>query len=446
MVGEGERERWQWWVIVIVVALVIAFIDVVAALVFLGGAIWLVIFLFSIPRRQREKRAEQMRLEKEVAWAQRVRNAESKYGTPLYELKNASEAPDDRSEWDSEFHNIFEMAKERLQKEKALKAELERKQAGQEVEARKTKAEVTRKRQEAKKLVTVLLDGPGLSDARQLIRGFSHQYLGGPEHQDKGLQSQLQAADVGQIEAMVRGLPDKQLTMLQQALARSGFTVQREILEFVVALALDRMRRQRFHERINRFKGDDPVEFMLEVWNRYRKLTLWQEQELKLIIERWPGQSTSWDQVVSKARAERELHVFSTRLRSKALIEDGGFSVVRFSGDGLAFEKWLYDAFASRSYDTEMTSITGDQGADLIVESLRGKAVIQAKAYTGSVGNTAVQEVVSARNHHGADFAVVATTGTFTPGAKALATSNRVILLEASDIDEWWHNNVDIGF
>jgi restriction system protein len=71
--------------------------------------------------------------------------------------------------------------------------------------------------------------------------------------------------------------------------------------------------------------------------------------------------------------------------------------------------------------DVCRTPKTGDQGADLLVKKDGRKIAIQAKRYTGSVGNEAVQEIVGALEFYGADEGWVITSGTFSPSARALA-------------------------
>jgi len=72
--------------------------------------------------------------------------------------------------------------------------------------------------------------------------------------------------------------------------------------------------------------------------------------------------------------------------------------------------------------NVRLTPASGDQGADVIAESLDGKrTVIQAKKWQGSVGNSAIQEVLGAMLYYDANDAFVITTSFFTDSAKALA-------------------------
>ena len=95
---------------------------------------------------------------------------------------------------------------------------------------------------------------------------------------------------------------------------------------------------------------------------------------------------------------------------------------------GEEFEEFLACCFRNLGYAVEMTPKTGDFGADLILSKARNKTVIQAKRYQGKVGNSAVQEVVSAVKYYGAQDAIVITNSMFTSNAHKLAQANGVQL------------------
>lgn len=82
----------------------------------------------------------------------------------------------------------------------------------------------------------------------------------------------------------------------------------------------------------------------------------------------------------------------------------------------------------------EMTPGSGDQGADLIVCIKNLKLVIQAKNYTGNVGNSAVQEVYAAKGYYDADIAVVVTNSEFTQSARSLAAELEVLLVYETQV------------
>lgn len=90
---------------------------------------------------------------------------------------------------------------------------------------------------------------------------------------------------------------------------------------------------------------------------------------------------------------------------------------------GVDFElylKTLIEEQLEGSY-VETTPASGDHGADLLVR-FRGIVVaVQAKYYTGSVGNAAVQEIHSGMGFYDADYGMVVTQSKYTEHAKSLA-------------------------
>jgi restriction endonuclease Mrr len=66
---------------------------------------------------------------------------------------------------------------------------------------------------------------------------------------------------------------------------------------------------------------------------------------------------------------------------------------------GIEFEQFLAGLFRQLGYGVEMTASTGDYGADLILSKAGEKIAVQAKCYSGSVGVSAVQEVLAGQRH-----------------------------------------------
>ena len=95
---------------------------------------------------------------------------------------------------------------------------------------------------------------------------------------------------------------------------------------------------------------------------------------------------------------------------------------------GHQFEYFLSDLFNKMGYKVMKTKLSGDQGADLVIEKFGEKIVVQAKNYNQPVSNNAVQEAVAAKNHYNCQKAMVVTTNNYTKGAISLAKSNNVEL------------------
>jgi len=102
--------------------------------------------------------------------------------------------------------------------------------------------------------------------------------------------------------------------------------------------------------------------------------------------------------------------------------------------DGHQFEEFLHHLFATIGFDVQLGKRTADQGADLFAQKFGRKIVIQAKNYTDSVGNSAVQQVLAAKVFYGCDDAMVITSSYFTPSAKALAEAAGVKLVDRTGL------------
>lgn len=105
------------------------------------------------------------------------------------------------------------------------------------------------------------------------------------------------------------------------------------------------------------------------------------------------------------------------------------------AADGVAFEQHLRALVLESFQDAVIhtTPVSGDQGADLLVRLGSVLVAIQAKRYTGVVGNAAVQEIFSAKQFYDADFAMVVTTSRYTQPAQVLAAKLDVALATEDD-------------
>lgn len=84
----------------------------------------------------------------------------------------------------------------------------------------------------------------------------------------------------------------------------------------------------------------------------------------------------------------------------------------------------------------ETTPRTGDDGADLLVYGNGYSIAIQAKYYSSPVGNSAVQEIYSAKAIYQTNFAVVVTNISYTKAAQEAAETLKVILATEGNIIE----------
>lgn len=105
----------------------------------------------------------------------------------------------------------------------------------------------------------------------------------------------------------------------------------------------------------------------------------------------------------------------------------------KFTGD--QFEEFLKWHFRKLGYEAEQTKHSYDKGADLVMYKGGKKIVVQAKRYSGSVGTTAVQEILGAKSYYHADECyVVSNSQKFTKAAIDYAKQTNVILWGRNEI------------
>ncbi|KMZ13505.1 hypothetical protein BHUM_01382c [Candidatus Burkholderia humilis] len=149
-----------------------------------------------------------------------------------------------------------------------------------------------------------------------------------------------------------------------------------------------------------------------------------------------------WSTVQTWLRACEHIHfdILVQRLATKLENFDPTRFVTMYHVDAMSgydFESFLGELFRTAGYDVEGTKLSGDQGADLFVSRFGKKIVIQAKNYSGSVGNGAVQEAVSAKSFYGCDETMVVTNSYFTRSAIELAGAAGVRLVGRRDLQTY---------
>ncbi len=104
---------------------------------------------------------------------------------------------------------------------------------------------------------------------------------------------------------------------------------------------------------------------------------------------------------------------------------------------GAQFEHFLCDVFRLHGYAVEPTGQSGDQGVDLIVQRPGGPRVaVQAKCYSGSVGNDAVQQAFAGMAFHGCQRCVLVTNSYTTRAANDLATRVGCSVIDGSTLPD----------
>jgi restriction system protein len=110
-----------------------------------------------------------------------------------------------------------------------------------------------------------------------------------------------------------------------------------------------------------------------------------------------------------------------------------GFSIEM---DPIAYEHLVSDRLHDLGWETRLTKGSGDQGVDVIAEMREKRVVIQCKRYRSSIGNAAVQEAYAGKSFEDADYAAVVSNAKYTPAARNLADSTRVILLHHDELTQ----------
>lgn len=121
--------------------------------------------------------------------------------------------------------------------------------------------------------------------------------------------------------------------------------------------------------------------------------------------------------------------------KEKSFLNEGietkfAHSLNELSKRGDDFEHLVVRLYDAMGYASKRVGGHGDQGGDVLASKNGDNILIQAKCYTGSVGNAAVQQAVAARQYYGCTKTVVITTSFFTTEALALAKSNSVELID----------------
>jgi restriction system protein len=119
--------------------------------------------------------------------------------------------------------------------------------------------------------------------------------------------------------------------------------------------------------------------------------------------------------------------------KQKEMLRNSGIKDID-SMDGIQFEYYLKELYLSKGYEVEVTSASGDYGADLLLNDGAKKVVVQAKRYSKDVGIKAVQEVIGAKSYYTAQEAWVVSNSYFTKAAKALAQKSNVLLVDRDEL------------
>ena len=108
---------------------------------------------------------------------------------------------------------------------------------------------------------------------------------------------------------------------------------------------------------------------------------------------------------------------------------------------GIAFEKAVAKLCEQLGYMVQLTPTGADQGVDLILTGKGSRIAIQAKNYSGKVGNAAVQEIHAGKTFYHCKKGVVIANSSFTRSAIELARKCRITLVDGKSL-EYLRNSV----
>ncbi|MUG03981.1 hypothetical protein GM556_00240 [Bombella sp. ESL0378] len=102
--------------------------------------------------------------------------------------------------------------------------------------------------------------------------------------------------------------------------------------------------------------------------------------------------------------------------------------------DPLDYERFCAGLLCKAGWKAVATPPGSDQGVDILAEQAGIHFVVQCKLYTRPVGNKAVQEIFTARQHRHAHYAAVVSNAGYTRSARQLAHATGVHLLHHSQL------------
>jgi len=138
---------------------------------------------------------------------------------------------------------------------------------------------------------------------------------------------------------------------------------------------------------------------------------------------------------INKALENKKYNDFVGRLKSTSTKKRYTIDDIDLM-DGQEFEKFVAELFSKIGFETKITKATGDQGIDIIASKDGDNIGIQAKCYSSTVGNGAIQEAVAGKNFYRLDKAMVITNNFFTDSARQLANANSIILWDRNNLIE----------
>ncbi len=220
---------------------------------------------------------------------------------------------------------------------------------------------------------------------------------------------------------------ESEISSLINILSKYGLQADPFELKLVLGSIHGRIKYDYFKSRVNQKKPkqlNDYLDIFLEIFGEKFESDL--ESLIRILFENeLLHKITFIKPVIERRKEEFELEIYEKKLEgSKYIAREVDFG----SLTGYQFEAFLSELFKKMGYKVKNTKLSGDQGADLIIEKFKEKTAVQAKNHANPVSNKAVQEVVAAKKYYNCESCLVVSTSEYTKSAIALAKSNKVML------------------
>lgn len=229
---------------------------------------------------------------------------------------------------------------------------------------------------------------------------------------------------------------NEELNNLKHLLENKNIKISEEELIWILRKEIEKQNYEFFKEKIHTCspkKIEEYINTFLEIFGEdNQKYTPLLEKLLKEDEIQFDGNDLNVK--ISEIAKKMEIDRFEKKIldgNSQKIISVNNLDSIT----GYEFDYFLKELFEKMGYKVENTSLSNDQGADLIVRKFGDKISVQAKRYSGSVGNKAIQEVVASIKHYKADRGVVITTSSFTRQAVVLAESNNIELIDRKGLE-----------
>ena len=237
-------------------------------------------------------------------------------------------------------------------------------------------------------------------------------------------------------------LIDQNFFNLKTVLAKKGIILTEPELRAVISEVKQEGELEWVKTRIlnnNPTSSDGCIKNYIEVFGKVSK-NLQKERLIKILNDNFNYQGNLASDLI-RIEKEVELERFENSLTGDQA--SGKWITINDidSISGYDFERILKSLFQKMGYQVIHTTLSNDQGADLIVEKFGVKTVVQAKNWQNNVTNSGIQEIVAAIKHYNAQRAMVISSSGFTQSARELAQSNNVVLWDRSILSSMLDEN-----